>query len=294
MHLEGLGLDLPTVSAGSLYLTSRHATEVIVSAVTAATAFEPSVHADQVYVAWRCYQKQLDAKHEAFFSEVCLGPLCQCVVKCTRADDLSAWLSAMPIEKNNFDLTTQEFRDVRYKKPLLCIPPHFNGCGAPPSLDHFLICQQGALLSNGKMRFVMLSVTWLLCCGTKLSGNLLCLKILILLFMLYGHHSLRCYLIFVSLTLTPSPILSMHLSSFCSRLRLRRSKSILLLLMLIVLTLLHSVFQSMVQLVLTLLASLRGLLLVCHQNGRGATLRFSVRSIPEQLLQFGVPLIFCV
>ena len=43
----------------------------------------------------------------------------------------------------------QEFRDalaVRYKKPPLSIPPHCDGCGAPSSLDHFLICNKGGLI----------------------------------------------------------------------------------------------------------------------------------------------------
>jgi len=73
VRLGGLGLDLPTVSANSLYAASRHATEVIVSAITVATPFEISVHDDLVFVAQRHYQKQLDAMQEALFSEVCLG-----------------------------------------------------------------------------------------------------------------------------------------------------------------------------------------------------------------------------
>ena len=67
----------------------------------------------------------------------------------SRDNDLSAWLTVMPIERDNYDLTAQEFRDalaVRYKKPLLSIPPHCDGCGAPSSLDHFLICKKGGLI----------------------------------------------------------------------------------------------------------------------------------------------------
>ena len=151
VRLGGLGLDLPTVSANSLYAASRHATEVIVSAITVATPFEISVHDDLVFVAQRHYQKQLDAMQEALFSEVCLGfdPIHLRAVKRARANDLSVWLSVMPIEKNNCDLTAQEFRDalaVRYKKLLLCIPPHCDSCGAPSSLDHFLICRKGGLI----------------------------------------------------------------------------------------------------------------------------------------------------
>ena len=57
----------------------------------------------------------------------------------------------MPIEKGKYDLTGQEFRDalaVRYRKPLLCVPPRCDGCGVPSSLDHFLICRKGPALKK--------------------------------------------------------------------------------------------------------------------------------------------------
>ena len=100
VRLGGLGLDLPTVSAYSLYAASRHATEVIVSAIISATPFEPSVHDDQ-----RHYRKQLDTNHEALFYEICLelDPLHRHAFERARANDLSAWLSVMPIEKDNYD-----------------------------------------------------------------------------------------------------------------------------------------------------------------------------------------------
>jgi len=57
----------------------------------------------------------------------------------------------MPIEKDNFDLTAQEFRNalaIRYKKPLINILPSCDGCGAPSSLDHFLACRKGGHLTS--------------------------------------------------------------------------------------------------------------------------------------------------
>ena len=50
---------------------------------------------------------------------------------------------------NHFDLSAQEFRDalaIRYRKPLLNLPPKCDGCGAPSSLDHFLICRRGGFV----------------------------------------------------------------------------------------------------------------------------------------------------
>ena len=48
-------------------------------------------------------------------------------------------------------MTAQEFRDalaVRYKKPLLNIPLSCDGCGSPSSLDHFLVCKKGGLITQ--------------------------------------------------------------------------------------------------------------------------------------------------
>ena len=74
------------------------------------------------------------------FSTLCLelDPLCSCAPR--RTCDIDAWLSVMPTEHNNFNLTAQEFCDafaVRYKKSLLSVPSQCDGCGASSSLDHF-------------------------------------------------------------------------------------------------------------------------------------------------------------
>ena len=64
-------------------------------------------------------------------------------------NDLGVWLSVVPVERNNFDLSAQEFRDalaIRYHKPLLNLPPKCDGCGATSGLDHFLICRRGGLV----------------------------------------------------------------------------------------------------------------------------------------------------
>jgi len=122
-----------------------------VGAIKDASPFEPSLHEDLLLVARRRYQKQLDAKNRDLFTAVCseLDPSHQRALKCSLDNDLSIWLSVMPTKRDCFDLTAQEFRDtlaVRYKKLLLSIPPQCDGCGAPSTLDHFLICMKGGLI----------------------------------------------------------------------------------------------------------------------------------------------------
>ena len=127
VRFGGLGVDLPVTSADSMYAASRHATGILMDAIIAGSPLEPCVHEDLILVAQRHHRKQLNTRYDALFSTLCLelDPLRSCALLCSRDNDLSAWLSVMPIERDNYDLTAQEFRDafaVRYKKPLLSIP----------------------------------------------------------------------------------------------------------------------------------------------------------------------------
>ena len=64
-------------------------------------------------------------------------------------NDLSGWLTVLPMSQDHFDLIAQQFRDalaLRYRKPLLNVPSNCDGCGSPFSLDHALICRKGGLI----------------------------------------------------------------------------------------------------------------------------------------------------
>ena len=66
-----------------------------------------------------------------------------------KLNDLSGWLTVLPMSQDHFDLTAQEFRDalaLHYRKPLLNVPSNCDGCGSPFSLDHTLICRKGGLI----------------------------------------------------------------------------------------------------------------------------------------------------
>ena len=70
-----------------------------------------------------------------------------------RAKDekLSSWLTVSPLAKHHFDLSATEFRDglaLRYKKPLLGVPYHCDGCGDPFDLSHALSCRKGGLVTQ--------------------------------------------------------------------------------------------------------------------------------------------------
>ena len=149
----GLGILLPNHLAKTLYDASRSATHTIVDSIRNSLGFELDVHDDNVISAHINYQRTCDGLFTDLFSAICskLDPLHARAVQRAKTNDLSGWLSVMPMERNNFDLTAQEFRDalaIRYKKPLLSIPPFCDGCGSPSSLDHFLICKKGGLITQ--------------------------------------------------------------------------------------------------------------------------------------------------
>ena len=94
------------------------------------------------------YTRLLDVEHTNLFNHICsqLDPIHHRALLRVKVNYLSVWLSALPTEKNNFDLTPQEFRDalaICYCKPLLNVSAFCDGCGVPSTLDHFLNLYEG-------------------------------------------------------------------------------------------------------------------------------------------------------
>ena len=151
VRFGGLGLSVPTASAVDLFTASRHATQVIVGAIKQACQIQISVHDDMVFSAKKAYHQLLERSHNDLFSVVLSGfdSTHQRVLQRARDNDLGVWLSVTPVESNHFDLSAQEFRDalaIRYRKPLLNLPPKCDGCGGTSSLDHCLIGRKGGLV----------------------------------------------------------------------------------------------------------------------------------------------------
>lgn len=88
----------------------------------------------------------------------------QRIIKRNRTS-LSAWLTATPIQKNNFNPSATEFHDARHEKPLLLLPPSCDGCGSVFTTSHALDFSKGGLIKkiHNEVRdllYDLLSILW--------------------------------------------------------------------------------------------------------------------------------------
>ena len=148
----GLGICLSKHMNQLLYNASRDGTHVVDNSIKNIHPFELDAHDDVIAFAHKDYRKLCNSLFDDLFDTIScrLDPLHLRTLQRTKINDLSCWLTALLLEKDNYDLTAQEFRDalaVRYKKPLLNIPS-CDGYGSPSSLDYFLICKKGGLITQ--------------------------------------------------------------------------------------------------------------------------------------------------
>ena len=133
LRMGGLNIGNPTSSTTPAYHTSRKATLLLANAIKGSDQFTPSEHIENVHNAISESRKQKTESGQATFNSV----INEFDTKQRRSiyrskDSLSSWLNVLPIEKDHFDLSANEFRDalsLRYAKPLLQLPSTCDGCG---------------------------------------------------------------------------------------------------------------------------------------------------------------------
>ena len=106
---------------------------------------------ETVLRAHKDFVRQSELRHDEFFFILLpqFDGVCRRSVERAKLNDLSGWLTVLPTSPGYFDLTAQEFCDalaLRYRKPLLNVPSGYDGCDAPFSLDHALVCRKGGLI----------------------------------------------------------------------------------------------------------------------------------------------------
>jgi len=95
--------------------------------------------------------RQSELRNDELFSTLLpqFDGICCRSMEQAKMNNLSGWLTMLPVSQDHYDLTAQEFRDalaLHYWKLLLNVPSSCDGCGTPFSLDHALICRKGVLI----------------------------------------------------------------------------------------------------------------------------------------------------
>ena len=106
VRFGGLGILLPRLLANPLFAASRSATRAIVDSIRYVQGFELDVHDDLIVSAHRSYQQVCNDLYNDMFSTITfkLDPPHLRALQRSRTNDLSCWLSVMPIEKDNLIL----------------------------------------------------------------------------------------------------------------------------------------------------------------------------------------------
>ena len=148
VHMGGLGLINPSVSADAEYSASIRVSAPLVSKIEAQPYETPEEAEVQPQVYATRKEKDDGLKEELEEVKAMLPD------KTQRAKDLacekgaSNWLTVIPLKDTDFDLNKREFRDavrLRYDWP---IPdnPSVCVCGSMFTVDHAMICKRGGLV----------------------------------------------------------------------------------------------------------------------------------------------------
>ena len=146
----GLGIRNPTTTADSSYSTSRCATQLLSDAIRGRCTYSFSDHFNLVHSTRSDYLHSQEVIYNEVYNNIFeqSDPMTQRSLTRNK-QSLSAWLTTLPILKDDFNLSSVEFRDalcLRYMKPLLQLPPICDGCSAPFTTTHALDCRKGSLV----------------------------------------------------------------------------------------------------------------------------------------------------
>ena len=150
INMGGLNIRIPTFSTTTVYNSSRAATQILTDSIKNSISFSVTDHISLVARTQYQYSRTKRDSDSQLLSDI----LDQCDPIHQRSllrhqDSLSDWLTVLPVQKDNLNLTAAEFWDalcLRYLKPLLDLPTDCDGCGAPFTTSHALDCMKGGLI----------------------------------------------------------------------------------------------------------------------------------------------------
>jgi len=108
-----LGVSNPVSSASYFYDPSIRSTVVLVKSLVSAMLLELDAHLEAVSLAKADHWKLMDSVFNVRFDRLLpsFDSTQRCAILRARDSNTSLWLSVLPLERSQFDLSAQEFRD---------------------------------------------------------------------------------------------------------------------------------------------------------------------------------------
>ena len=150
VHMGGLGLSNPLAVSNHYFESSLSSSALLRESILSAVTFELGAYIDSVQSSKSMFGKLKSDNFSGVFNSLIGNFAAAQQHAILRARECtSSWLSVLPLWSHHFDLSAQEFRDalaLRYRKPLLNLPPVCDGCGSLFIVEHALDCHVGGLV----------------------------------------------------------------------------------------------------------------------------------------------------
>ena len=147
----GLGIIDPITTAARSHNVSVHATATLTKAIKNGAILDLDCHVNAVLSAHLHDALSRDVSYNHLFDSLSgeFDSFRQCAILRAKNQNILAWLTALPLVRNQFYLSAQEFRDglaLQYKKPLIQMPQSCEGCGGDFCIEHALSCRFSRLV----------------------------------------------------------------------------------------------------------------------------------------------------
>ncbi|CAA9995619.1 unnamed protein product [Nesidiocoris tenuis] len=154
VKIGGLALDNPVRTSASKFTTSKRSSQLLSEAIITGSTLkgeDHNRHVQEIKKKERLAEKiRNDAKKDELISS--LPSKQQRAIHRIVKGNASQWLTVLPLEYDNFDLTRSQFTDslaLRYGKEVTGLPSSCEGCGEIMDTNHALNCKKGGLITLG-------------------------------------------------------------------------------------------------------------------------------------------------
>ena len=167
VRFGGLNIPNPVDNADFMYSSSREATLTLTEAIKGLSQISLP---DHIYSVSRSRLDSTSVRQDTYndlYSRILDNsePFQKRLLE-RNSLSISSWLTAIPSQRDHYNLTSIEFRDalcLRYSKPLLQMPPTCDGCGSDFTVTHSLACKKGGSVTqrHNEVRDILhISLLW--------------------------------------------------------------------------------------------------------------------------------------